>query len=120
MGGWRLFSLTFPLTSNRGSFSSADIEEYRKAWSRTGDGSSMLNWYRAAAQVKVEKLPSPRITVPTLVIWGKKDIALEHEMAQLSVDLCDDGRLVTIEDATHWVQHDAPEQVNTLIGDFLK
>jgi pimeloyl-ACP methyl ester carboxylesterase len=119
MFGWRPFTLTFPLTSNRGSFSKADLEEYRKAWARTGDGSSMLNWYRAAAQVRVEKLLSPRISVPTLVIWGKKDIALEVEMAQLSIDLCDDGRLVYIEDATHWVQHDAAEQVNTLIGEFL-
>ncbi|MFN8372002.1 MAG: hypothetical protein U0694_03880 [Anaerolineae bacterium] len=41
-------------------------------------------------------------------------------MAQLSVDLCDDGRLVYIEDATHWVQVDAADQVNTLLGDFLK
>lgn len=46
--------------------------------------------------------------------------ALEREMAQLSMELCDDGRLVYIEEATHWVQHDAADQVNTLMGDFLK
>jgi|GEM_PF-2022554 len=29
-------------------------------------------------------------------------------------------KLVMIEDATHWVQHDAPERVNGLLLDFLR
>ena len=41
-------------------------------------------------------------------------------MAQASLDLCDDGRLVLIEEATHWVQHEEADRVNPLISDFLK
>jgi pimeloyl-ACP methyl ester carboxylesterase len=117
---WKPFANTVKNSANPGSFTDADLTEYRQAWAKTGDGSSMIAWYRAAMQVRVQKLPSPRITVPTLLIWGVNDIALEREMADLSMDLCDDGRVTYLEDASHWVHLDAPDRVNTLIGDFLK
>jgi pimeloyl-ACP methyl ester carboxylesterase len=41
-------------------------------------------------------------------------------MAQPSVELCDDGRLELLEEATHWVHHEEPERVNQLMLDFLK
>ena len=53
-------------------------------------------------------------------MWGKKDVALSYEMAQPSIDLCDDGKLVFFEDATHWVQRDEVEAVNAQLLDFLK
>ena len=59
------------------------------------------------------------IRAATLMIWGAKDEFLGREMAQPSLDLCDDGRLVFIEEATHWVQHEEPDRVNDLIVDFL-
>jgi pimeloyl-ACP methyl ester carboxylesterase len=102
-----------------GTFTKEDLQEYRRSWGRTGNMLSMINWYRAAAQLRVEKLPSPRITVPTLIIWGKQDTALEPIMAERSLEICDDGKLVYIDDATHWVHHEEPEQVNALIGEFL-
>ena len=55
----------------------------------------------------------------TLVIWGKRDHALEFNMVQPSVDLCDDGQLLMIEHATHWVQHDASARVNAALVAFL-
>ena len=60
-----------------------------------------------------------RVRAPTLLIWGAEDKFLGREMAQPSLDLCDDGRLVFIEEATHWVQHEEPDRVNDLIVDFL-
>jgi pimeloyl-ACP methyl ester carboxylesterase len=36
-------------------------------------------------------------------------------MAQPSADRCQNGHLARIPDATHWVQHDAPERVNDLL-----
>ena len=101
------------------AFTEQDIEKYRKAWSQPGALKGMLNWYRAMMQRPSKPLPNQRIRVPTLVIWGKQDGALGYEMAQPSVDLCDDGRLVMIEQASHWVQHDVPEQVNKLLLDFI-
>ena len=40
-------------------------------------------------------------------------------MAQHSIDLCDEGRLVFIAEATHWVQHEEAGRVNQLIHTFL-
>ena len=80
----------------------------------------MLDWSRAYVQKPPTPPASPRITVPTLLIWGAQDTALGREMAQPSIDLCDDGRLVFFEEATHWVQHDEADRVNELIDTFLR
>jgi pimeloyl-ACP methyl ester carboxylesterase len=56
---------------------------------------------------------------PTLVIWGQRDHFLNWEMAQSSAELCQEGRVVLIDDATHWVQHEEAGQVNRLIVEFL-
>ncbi|MEZ4670450.1 MAG: alpha/beta hydrolase [Anaerolineae bacterium] len=106
-------------SSRPGTFSQANLAEYRKAWAQPGAITSMLNWYRAAMRAYPRVKPEPRVKVPTLILWGKNDIALKAEMAQASVDLCDDGRLVYFDDATHWVAHEEPERVNELIAKFF-
>ena len=60
-----------------------------------------------------------RIHVQTLLIWGARDCFLGRQMAQPSIDLCDNGRLEMIKKASHWVQHEEPERVNQLILDFI-
>ncbi|MBZ0298001.1 MAG: alpha/beta hydrolase [Anaerolineae bacterium] len=102
-----------------GTFSDEDMIEYRQAWAQPHALTSMMNWYRAVIQQPPASLPSPRITVPTLIIWGKHDAFLEAAMAEESVRLCEDGKLVFL-DTTHWVQHETPEQVNQLILDFFQ
>ena len=79
----------------------------------------MINWYRAVIQKPPTPPPSLRITVPTLLIWGAQDQFLGREMAQPSIDLCDHGHLIFIEEATHWVQHEEADRVNELIDMFL-
>ena len=103
-----------------GTFSRADLEAYRQAWSQPKAYTSMINWYRAMVRKPPARRSSPRISVPTLMIWGVLDRYLGLEMAQESIDLCDDGRLELIEEATHWVQHEEPERVNHLIETFFK
>lgn len=106
-------------TARPGTFSPAELADYQQAWSQPGALTGMINYYRAVIQAPPQPLPSARITVPTLMIWGKRDAFLLPDMAQPSIDLCDAGRLVFIDEATHWVQHEEPERVNQLLGDFL-
>ena len=106
-------------TSLSGTFSDSDLEAYRTAWGQKGAWTGMLNWYRAAFRYPPKRLASNKIEVPVMMIWGKKDTALGYEMAQPSIDLCVDGRLETIPDATHWVQHEQPEKVNRLMSQFF-
>jgi pimeloyl-ACP methyl ester carboxylesterase len=105
-------------TSRPGTFSAADLAVYREAWSQPGAITAMINWYRAALRMPPPRPASLRVTVPTLLIWGTGDRFLGQEMAQPSIDLCDDGRLALL-DATHWVQHEEPGEVGRLLAEFL-
>lgn len=118
-GGGRDMAESMRRTARKGTFSDEDLERYREAWAKPGAVTAMINWYRAAFRARPPIPRDTRVKVPTLLIWGARDMALSRQMAQPSIDMCDDGRLVLIEEATHWVQHDEPERVNQLLGDFL-
>jgi len=102
----------------KNTFSPADVARYKVAWRQKGAVTAMINWYRAYKYYPVAA-PGP-ILVPTLLIWGKKDYFLETEMAQPSADKCRHSHLVFLPDATHWLHHEKPEQVNKLIFDFIQ
>jgi pimeloyl-ACP methyl ester carboxylesterase len=106
-------------TSRPGTFGEADLALYREAWSQPGAVRSMIHWYRAALRAQPKLAGSPRVRVPTLLLWGAQDTALGREMAQPSIDLCDDGRLEFLEEASHWIQHEEPERVcREMVGFF--
>jgi epoxide hydrolase 4 len=110
-------ALTFG--SKPGSFTQDDINLYQQAWWRRDALTSMLNWYRAAFQMPANLSCDPRINTPTLILWGAQDFALSRTMAKPSLDLCEEGKLVFFESASHWVQHDASESVNKHLLDFF-
>ncbi len=77
----------------------------------------MLNWYRA---FRYNTLTSAgKLQLPVLIIWGRKDQFLLHQMAQPSIDRCANGKLVMVDEATHWIHHEQPELVNALIQEFI-
>ncbi len=99
-------------TSQPGTFSDENITHYQKAWANSGGLTGMINWYRALVRYRPPTPADIRLHIPVLIQWGKKDAFLSHEMAEASVKLCDDGRLIFYDQATHWVQHEAAEAVN--------
>ena len=105
-------------SSRPGTFLQADLDRYVEAWSRTDGLRTMIHWYRAIGQ-KPSQMGHPRVRVPLLMIWGARDRFLGRELAQPSIDLCADGRLEFIEEASHWVQHEEPARVNALLEQFL-
>ncbi|WP_240689354.1 alpha/beta fold hydrolase [Ammoniphilus sp. YIM 78166] len=116
---WKLLVGVMRGSSREGTFTDGDFERYREAWSQPGAYPSMLNWYRAFVQLKRKKSASERIKPPVLLLWGKQDAFLGANMAEESIVLCDEGRLVYFENATHWIQHEEAERVNELIFEFL-
>ncbi|MBN2044154.1 MAG: alpha/beta hydrolase [Anaerolineales bacterium] len=116
---WKIAARTLVGTSERGAFSKDDIFKYKQAWSQPGAIQALLNWYRALLRRPARPINGPRIKVPTLLIWGAQDRFLGREMAHPSIEFCDQGKLIFIEEATHWVQHEASERVNQLIVDFF-
>lgn len=105
--------------SQPGSFTRDDIEIYQQAWWRRDAITSMLNWYRAALQMPPNLSSDQRIHIPTLILWGAQDVALSRTMAQPSLDMCDEGKLVFFESSSHWVQHDSAESVNKHLLEFF-
>lgn len=105
--------------SPAGAYSEADVQGYLAAWSQPGAWTGMINWYRALMRTAPARAASYRLPMPVRIIWGKRDVALESPMAEISLELCDAGELFFIDDATHFVQHDAPDQVNRLLLDFF-
>jgi len=118
-GNWRGLSRAMRGSGKTHSFTNQDIESYKVAWSRPGAITAMINWYRAVLRYQPALPKDPHIRVPTLMLWGMRDIALSHRMARPSLDYCDTGKLVLFPDATHWVQRDAAEDVNRFLLDFL-
>jgi len=85
-----------------------------------GAATAMLNWYRASRR------PSPRmpdltrvIEVPTLVVWGERDVALDLICLEGTERYVRDLTLKRLPGVSHWVQQDAPEAVNGLLREFL-
>jgi pimeloyl-ACP methyl ester carboxylesterase len=103
------------------AFTDEDLQRYVEAWSQPGALTGMINYYRAALR------RSPRATLaglrpipaPTMVIWGMLDRHLGSELAEPPSEWVPNLRMERIPEATHWVQHDAPERVNELLIDFL-
>ena len=97
------------------------LATYTRQVSEPGAATAMLNWYRAgrASRSGMPNLARP-IEVPTLVIWGEEDVALDL--------ICLDGTERYVRDLTirrlpgvsHWVQQDAPEAVNELLRGYLE
>jgi pimeloyl-ACP methyl ester carboxylesterase len=107
------------------TFSNADLDDYAQAWGQPGALTAMIHWYRAIfrrslrAGVNPNRIPLRRVHPPALMLWGERDIALGKELAQPSLDLCDQGRIVFYPNATHWVQHDETQAVNRELLAFL-
>lgn len=103
--------------ARRGSVTAEDLARYREAWSWPGALTGMLNWYRALLRRPPGR--AGRVRAPTLVIWGQRDTALSSLFADESAALCDDARILRLERATHWVQHEEPDAVNAALIEHL-
>jgi epoxide hydrolase 4 len=116
---WRALTRGMQGAGRPDTFTDAELARHCEAWSQPGALTGMLNWYRAIVR-RPPRLPAdPRVAVPTLIIWGARDRFVRRQLAAPSAALCDDARLVLIEEGTHWVQHEEAAQVNRLLLDFL-
>ncbi len=104
-------------SSRRGTFSDEDLAVYDAAWAQPGALTGMLNYYRALRHRP--RAPGARVTSPTLLIWGERDLFLERGLAEASLALCDHARPVWFETASHWVHIEEAAEVNEELVEFL-
>jgi pimeloyl-ACP methyl ester carboxylesterase len=130
MGYDAFFARTFGGHVDLGLISEAEKRQYLADWSRPGAFTAMLNWYRASKVIVpppgvTVPLPDwllnafPKMTVPTLVVWGMRDTALLPLQLDGLDELVDDLRIVRIPDAGHFVPWEAPGPVASALAPFL-
>jgi pimeloyl-ACP methyl ester carboxylesterase len=82
-----------------------------------------LNYYRANVQPRTflkSGMQLPPISAPTMGVWSSRDMALtEAQMTRSAENVTGPWRYERVEGAGHWMQLEAPEQVNRLLLDFL-
>jgi pimeloyl-ACP methyl ester carboxylesterase len=82
-----------------------------------------LNWYRANIPPQSwagPRTPLPPVGAPTLGVWSTGDLALtEVQMTDSAGNVAGPWRYERLDGPGHWLQRDAPDQVNALLLDFL-
>jgi pimeloyl-ACP methyl ester carboxylesterase len=102
------------------AFSPEDILQYKRAFARPGALTAAINYYRALGRYPGGLRRGNRtVTAPTLVIWGERDRYLGLGMTEGLAQWVPNVRVVRLAHASHWVQNDAPQEVNRLLTDFL-
>ena len=120
-----------------GSFSDADIELYKQALRQPGALTAAVNYYRANVfrlmgrkpkRREAENKPSSvmarekdnRIRVPTLFIFAEQDMAILPQTVKGMANFINAPyRELRIPNCSHWVQNEAPEEVNAALMEFL-
>jgi pimeloyl-ACP methyl ester carboxylesterase len=82
-----------------------------------------LNWYRAnvpASSYVDPPLVLPPVQAPTMGVWSSGDFALtEGQMTRSAEQVGAQWRSERLEGPGHWMQLEAPDEVNRLLLDFL-
>lgn len=99
-------------------FSDDAIRVFRDNALQPGAMSAMLNWYRANPFRQLCAGKWPHLDVPTLMIWGEHDTALGKSLTLRTDELVGDLTLHYV-NASHWVQQDAPDEVNAILRGWL-
>jgi pimeloyl-ACP methyl ester carboxylesterase len=109
------------LPARPGTFSADDIDRYVTALSAPGAVTAALNYYRAnAASGGISLARSARIRAETLVLWGDRDPALTPAVLTGLEAVAPRLQVVRFADVGHWIQNEAPEEVNPLLIEFLR
>ncbi|KJE97664.1 alpha/beta hydrolase fold protein [Capsaspora owczarzaki ATCC 30864] len=102
----------------KGAYSPEDLDCYKYMLARPYATTAAINYYRNLFIPWIPQVPTRRIDVPTLIIWGDRDQALESSLADHAAKHVTNVTVRHLANASHWVQHDEPERVNTFIREF--
>ena len=130
MGFDALFEKSFSRHVDLAIIPDAERQQYIAEWSLAGGLTAMLNWYRASKLMVPPPgvtvplpdwllRPFPKVRVPTLVIWGMKDVALLPLQLDGLDRLVEDLTIVRVPDAGHFVPWEAPDDVFAALQPFL-
>lgn len=98
------------------------LDHYRSNALRPGAMTAMINYYRANFTRLGRWRPGdtpPINDTPVLMIWGEEDAALGLELTEGYGPYVEDFTLERLPGVSHWVQQEAPEEVNRRLAAWL-
>jgi pimeloyl-ACP methyl ester carboxylesterase len=118
----------FRATSRPGTFTDEDVEFYKSALKEPGALTAAVNYYRANLRPFLARRPGgggirthERIRVPTLFIFGERDMAILPETAAGVADYVNAPYTeLRLARANHWVQQEYASEVNAALLSFLE
>jgi pimeloyl-ACP methyl ester carboxylesterase len=111
----------FESAAHKDRFAKSDLDVYAKAAQLPGAMQAMLNYYRALMRYADDRDPGDAsVRVPTLVIWGENDLALDIHLLDGMEQWVLNLTLHRLPGISHWVQQDAPDKVNRIMTDWLQ
>ncbi len=102
------------------AFPPSVLARYREAMNKPGALRASISYYRALFRNPSRPAGSEiQITVPTLLIWGEQDIALDIALTKDLEQWVPNIQVRRIPDSGHWVQQEKPDLVNQWLAEFL-
>jgi pimeloyl-ACP methyl ester carboxylesterase len=131
---WYMLLFQFPGIAER--WLSEDNWANFRAWARHPDTDQViaeleangsltpaLNWYRANVPPESWVEPPiqlPPVQAPAMGVWSTGDLALtEVQMTDSAANVAGPWRYERLDGPGHWMQLEAPDQVNAMLLDFL-
>ena len=103
------------------NFPPSILDVYRNAACQPGALTAMVNYYRALRYTgaMTQTRSGKPLRVPTLLIWGDADKALDKSLTVGTDQLVESLVMSFLPGVSHWVQQDAPEHVNEILETWL-
>jgi pimeloyl-ACP methyl ester carboxylesterase len=97
------------------------LDVYARAAQQPGAMTAMVNYYRALMRHRdAVDLGDAMVKVPTLMVWGEEDAALGLGCTTGTEQWVPVLELHRLPMVSHWVQQEAPEKVNAILGEWLE
>lgn len=105
---------------NKHRFTREDVAPHRDAAAKPGALNAMLNYYRALLRrPDVRDTGEGMVDVPTLILWGEQDVAIDIRVLDGTEDYVRDLTVRRYPHASHWVQQDIPDEINAALVEWL-
>ena len=119
-GGRAVGRLIADTSCNKELFGPEVRQIYSEASNRPGARRAMVNYYRALLRHReTVDMRDYTVDVPTLMVWGEEDVALNIHCTEGTEEWVSDFTLKRLPGVSHWVQQDAPERVNEILTEWL-
>jgi pimeloyl-ACP methyl ester carboxylesterase len=122
----------FKATARRGTFNDTDLAVYKNALKQKGPGDEVealtgaLNYYRANVRKMFQRASDRRpgddgrVRVPTLFIYGERDLFIVPATVEgVGAHVAAPYQELRLAQVNHWVQQEAPAEVNDALLKFL-